>query len=190
LNSQIFNSKSISNLKKFLWRKLFPSSNPSKPYFISKFLSPKSPFWIGQNLKKFEYICTVQILNRIQTRLTTRHYCAVGPIGQPPSSPASRSVRIGTGFGAMPSLASAVTPSDPPPPPPDARRVGPLPLHPAPSQPLKRGWSSPLAPFPSCPLFSSQGARSTCLHPPSRPPVCAGDRTATAPHRFSSHHCH
>jgi hypothetical protein len=34
-----FHSKSTWNLKKFLYRKLFPSSNSSKPYFISKILS-------------------------------------------------------------------------------------------------------------------------------------------------------
>jgi hypothetical protein len=34
-----FNSKSILNVEKFLWRKLFPSSNSSRPYFISKFSS-------------------------------------------------------------------------------------------------------------------------------------------------------
>jgi hypothetical protein len=35
-------------------------------------------------------------------------------------------------------------------------------------------------------------ARSSIdMPPPSpRPPVCTGDRTATTPHRFSSHHCH
>jgi hypothetical protein len=33
--SLIFNSKSTSNLKTFLWRKLFLYSNPSKPYFVS-----------------------------------------------------------------------------------------------------------------------------------------------------------
>jgi hypothetical protein len=31
--------KSISNLEKFLYRKLFLSSNPSKKYFILNFLS-------------------------------------------------------------------------------------------------------------------------------------------------------
>jgi hypothetical protein len=55
--SQIFNSKSILNLKKFLWRKLFLYSNPSNPYSVSKFWSQEGPFWIGQiwkNLKLFE----------------------------------------------------------------------------------------------------------------------------------------
>jgi hypothetical protein len=32
-----FHSKSTSNLKMFLWRKLFLSSKPSKPCFISNF---------------------------------------------------------------------------------------------------------------------------------------------------------
>jgi hypothetical protein len=44
LDSQIFNSKSISDLKKFLWTKLFHSSKPSQPYFVSNFLSSGRTF--------------------------------------------------------------------------------------------------------------------------------------------------
>jgi hypothetical protein len=33
---------------------MFLSSTPSKPYFISNFLSPKGPFSIIQSLKGFE----------------------------------------------------------------------------------------------------------------------------------------
>jgi hypothetical protein len=44
LDFPIFNSKSISNLKKILWRKLFLSSKPSQPYFVSNCLSSGRSF--------------------------------------------------------------------------------------------------------------------------------------------------
>jgi hypothetical protein len=44
LTSQISNSKSTLTLKKFLWRKLFLSPNPSNLYFISNLSSSKRSF--------------------------------------------------------------------------------------------------------------------------------------------------
>jgi hypothetical protein len=55
LLSQIFSLNSISNLKIFLWRKLFLSSKPSQPYFISKFSSLGRTFLERSNLNEFEY---------------------------------------------------------------------------------------------------------------------------------------
>jgi hypothetical protein len=61
--SRIFNSKLISNLRKFLYGKLLFSLNPSKPYFISKFLSSRRSCldrikfeWVRNNLKLFETV--------------------------------------------------------------------------------------------------------------------------------------
>jgi hypothetical protein len=44
LNFPNFNTKSVSDLKKFLWRKLFLSSKPSQPYFVSNFSSLRRSF--------------------------------------------------------------------------------------------------------------------------------------------------
>jgi hypothetical protein len=46
-----FHSKSTSNMKRFLWRKLLLSSNPSNPYFIWIFLSSG---WFFLDHSKFE----------------------------------------------------------------------------------------------------------------------------------------
>jgi hypothetical protein len=43
LDSSIFYSKSLPNLKEFLWRKLFTFVRYSKPYFISNFWSLERP---------------------------------------------------------------------------------------------------------------------------------------------------
>jgi hypothetical protein len=43
-------------MKKFIWRKLFFSSNPLKPYFISIFWAREYPFSIDQSLNGFEII--------------------------------------------------------------------------------------------------------------------------------------
>jgi hypothetical protein len=119
----------------------------------------------------------------------------MGPNGQPPSSLTSRSDWTVARFGPVP-----------PPPPPQSHRwtplrsppsgvrwAGPLLLHPAPPWPLKRGRSPPPHPpphpFSVVPLFPSQGAWLTRLHPPlglpsasvtGPPPPLAGFQAAIA----------
>jgi hypothetical protein len=49
-------SKFISNMKKFIWRKLFISSNPSKPYFILNFGARKGPLLIESISNQFGHL--------------------------------------------------------------------------------------------------------------------------------------
>jgi hypothetical protein len=50
-----FHSKSTWNLKKFLYVKLFLSSNPSKHILFQNFRVQEGSFSIGQSLKGFEF---------------------------------------------------------------------------------------------------------------------------------------
>jgi hypothetical protein len=49
-----FYSKSLSNMKTFLWRKLFLSSRPSQHILFKKFRAQEGPFWTGQSSIEFE----------------------------------------------------------------------------------------------------------------------------------------
>jgi hypothetical protein len=48
LDFPIFNSKSLSNLKKFLWIKLFLSSIPSQNILFQNFQAREGSFWNDQ----------------------------------------------------------------------------------------------------------------------------------------------
>jgi hypothetical protein len=62
----MFHLKYISNLKKFLWRKLFLSSNHSQLYFISKFWSMIRPSFDRIKSSQFDFF-----LNNLEMALFT-----------------------------------------------------------------------------------------------------------------------
>jgi hypothetical protein len=75
------------NLEKFLWRKLFFSSNPSQPYFILIFWAHKGSFWIGQNLKVFEFgLNSFEIRFQIESTAVALHYGSRAHTSVTPSS--------------------------------------------------------------------------------------------------------
>jgi hypothetical protein len=97
LTSQIFNSKFLSNLKKFLWGKLFLSANPSKPYSISTFWAWERPFWSESSLKLFEFVWTYFELFELTmnwNKTATAPHSGLGPTRQPPHAPPLSPVQL------------------------------------------------------------------------------------------------